>query len=156
MEHITAFSAVSLIPVGEAESLTPNCPATFQLCQTGSDSEGLALLAIATVTANSQQDSLSCSGQWRPTPWHLRRSRPVSSFRETFMSDGRAASTSELSAYMDNRADWAATWLARLRPPEWMNEWMNEWTRINVSNRIRRSSYLFMGRYIQSSYQQID
>ena len=49
MKHITAFSAVSLIPVGETESLTPNCTATFQLCQTGSDSEGLALLAIATV-----------------------------------------------------------------------------------------------------------
>ena len=43
---------MSLATVGETESPTPNFTATFQLCQTGSDSERLVLLAIATVTAN--------------------------------------------------------------------------------------------------------
>ena len=65
------FSAVILMPVGETESPTPNCTVTFQLCQTGSDSEGLALLAIATVPANCHQASQLVL--WRPTHRHLGR-----------------------------------------------------------------------------------
>lgn len=61
------FSAVFLMPVGEAELPTPNSMATFHLCQTGSDSEGLALLATAVITANCQQASLSCGGQHTDT-----------------------------------------------------------------------------------------
>ena len=55
MEHIPACSAVSLIPVGETKAPTSNCTATFQLCQTGSGSEGLNLLAIVAVTANCKR-----------------------------------------------------------------------------------------------------
>lgn len=58
---------MSLATVGETESPTPNFTATFQLCQTGSDSERLVLLAIATVTANCQQASLSCGGRHTDT-----------------------------------------------------------------------------------------
>ena len=61
------FSAVFLMPVGEAELPTPNSMATFHLCQTGSDLEGLALLATAVITANCQQASLSCGGQHTDT-----------------------------------------------------------------------------------------
>ena len=61
------FSAVFLMPIGETESPTPNCTATFQLCQTVSDSKGLALLVIATITANCEQGSLSCGGQHADT-----------------------------------------------------------------------------------------
>jgi len=55
---------------------------------------------------------------WRPTHGHLRLGRSVSTFRDTLMRDAGAASTSHLSACMDNRADWAASRLARLRLPE--------------------------------------
>ena len=50
----------------------------------------------------------------------LKRGHLVSSFIDTLMRDAGVASASELSACMDNRVDWAATQLARLRPPEWM------------------------------------
>ena len=74
---------MSLATVGETESPTPNFTATFQLCQRGSDSERLVLLAIATVTANCQQASLSCGG--RPTHGHLRRDCPESTFIDTLI-----------------------------------------------------------------------
>ena len=65
---------------------------------------------------------------WLPTQWHLRRGRAVSTFIDTLMRDAGTASTSELSACMENKADLAAQGdtVARLRQPEWMNEWMNE------------------------------
>ena len=63
MEHIPACSAVSLILAGETKAPTSNCTATFQLCQLGSGSEGLTLLAIVAVTAKCQRASLSCGGQ---------------------------------------------------------------------------------------------
>ena len=63
MEHIPASSAVTLIPVGETKAPTSNFTGTFQLCQPGSGSEGLTLLAIVGVTANCQRTSLSCGGQ---------------------------------------------------------------------------------------------
>ena len=80
------FSAVFLMPVGEAELPTPNSMATFHLCQTGSDSEGLALLATAVITANCQQASLSCgmAGNTR-TPW----TRLASVFIDRHSNEGR-------------------------------------------------------------------
>lgn len=63
----TTPACLSLTTVGETESPTPNCTATFQLCQAESDSERLVLLAIAIVTANCQQASLSCGGRHTDT-----------------------------------------------------------------------------------------
>ena len=45
---------------------------------------------------------------WRATHGHLGRGWPVSLLIGTLMRDAGATSTSELSACMDNRADWAA------------------------------------------------
>ena len=59
------------MPVGETRVINAElygyCQQASWLCQTGSDSEGLALLAIATVTANCEQASLSCGDQHTDT-----------------------------------------------------------------------------------------
>ena len=51
---------------------------------------------------------------WRPTRGHLGRGRPVSTLIGTLMRDAGAVSSSELSACMDNWADWAVSSLLLL------------------------------------------
>ena len=61
--HTPGCSAVSLIPFGDtncAKSSTSNCMASFQICQTGPDSEGLVLLAIATCTVTAICSKPAC------------------------------------------------------------------------------------------------
>ena len=106
VEHIPVCSAVSLIPVGDTKSSTSNCTASFQIGQTGSDSEGLVLLSIATGQVTAICSKPACPVAARQG--HLRRGRPVSTFIDTVMRDAGAASTSELSACKENKVDWAA------------------------------------------------
>ena len=109
MVYIPACSHVSLIPVGETESPTPNCTATFQLFQTGSDLESLGLPVIAAVTANCQQTSLSCGDQHTDI---------YDAVALSVFSHRHSDETSEPSACMVNRPDWVARRLARPRLPE--------------------------------------
>lgn len=77
MEHIPTCSAVSLTPVGGSKSPTPNCTATFQPCQTGMDSKGMVLLAIATITEIASKPAYPVEAKLQ-TPTAVQCSHPVS------------------------------------------------------------------------------
>ena len=106
-----------------------------------SERMGFSRLGLASHCQHHRKLPASQFVLWWPTHRHLRRFGPLSTFIDTLMRDAGAAFTSELSARMDNKADWAARWLARLRPPEWMNPCLN---RLKTCLTLVETNFLYL------------